>query len=532
MTPLDAKPAFLARLPGWLRQLASLPEPEELDYPFARSDVAMLAGLEGRAALIDAQTWDEMMLDAYSDKLAAQTSILGQQRLHQRLASGVADAASCQRVRALLAAPAEMVRLQHAMRGLRTVDKEVSAPVFGTQVAPLPWWRRMLPLPPLVLVMSLAAALLVAPLAWLGVMAAWLVLMLLQVQLHDRCKQWQRSVKTLEQMLLAHSRLGALDTPFTEGWRDDARLAGRIHRQMTPVRWIKLVPLLAEYEDWFMLGDARRYFHSRAVLLRERAFFQHSFVQVAALEADLALARHLQACGQFCWAQAVPGMARQLQLDQVLHPLLPAGVPLSLALDARGAFVSGQNGIGKSTLLRTLGLNLVCARAFGFCHAQSASVPRLAVYSSMQSEDSLAGGESLYLAELRRARELLALADRAEPALFIIDEIFRGTNHLESISAAAAVLHTLCQRHLVIVSSHNLVLAPLLEDCLAPWCVQRDGEGRLLLAPGVLQATNGISLLAERGFGSQIEHKAGRVFDWLSSHMAQPSDCSGVLHTA
>ena len=534
MTPLDTKPALLARLPGWLRQLASLPEPEELDYPFAASDVAMLAGLEGGAALVDPQTWDEMMLDAYSDKLAAQTSIFGQQRLHQRLVGGVADAASGQRVRALLAAPDEMVRLQHAMRGLRTVDKEVSAPLFGTQVTPLPWWRRLLPLPPLGLAIALAAALLVAPLAWLGVLAAWLVLMLLQVQFHDRCKQWQRSVKTLEQMLLAHGRLGALDTPFTAGWQDEARRAGRIHRQMTPVRWIKLVPLLSEYEDWFMLGDARRYFHSRAVLLRERAFLQHSFVQVAALEADLALARHLQACTQFCWAQAMPGASRQLQLqlEQALHPLLPAAVPLSLALDARGAFISGQNGIGKSTLLRTLGLNLICARAFGFCHAQSACVPRLAVYSSMQSEDSLAGGESLYLAELRRARELLALAHDPAPALFIIDEIFRGTNHLESISAAAAVLHTLCQRHLVIVSSHNLVLAPLLEDCLAPWCVQRDAAGQLVLAPGVLQATNGIALLAERGFGSAIEDKAGRVFDWLSSHMAQPTDCSGVLAAA
>ena len=135
MTPFDTKPAFFARLPGWLRQLASLPEPAELDYPFARSDVAMLAGLEGSAALIDAQTWDEMMLDDYSDTLAAQTSIFGQQRLHQRLASGVADAHSRQRVRALLTAPDDMARLQHAMRGLRTVDREVSAPLFGQQIA-------------------------------------------------------------------------------------------------------------------------------------------------------------------------------------------------------------------------------------------------------------------------------------------------------------------------------------------------------------------------------------------------------------
>ena len=529
MTPTGKPATLFARLSGWLRQLASLPEPPALDYPFADSDIAMLADLEGGRALIDAQTWDEMLLDAYSAQLSAQTSIVGQQRLHQRLRSGVAHSASQERVAALLAAPADMAQLQHAMRGLRTVDMEVSAPLFGTALAAAPWWRRLLIVPPLALLLSLAAALLFAPFAWAGVLAAWVTLMLLQVHFHERSKQWQRSVYTLQQLLLAHARLGDLDSPFTQPWRPSAQQAGAISRQLAPIRWIKMAPLLSEYEDWFMLGDARRYFHSRMVLLRERDFIRQSFLSVAELESDLALARHLQGCTQFCWAQPAPAGPRQLLADDMLHPLLPAAVPLSLALDGRGAFISGQNGIGKSTLLRTLGLNLICARAFGFCHARSATLPRGPVYSSMQSEDSLDGGESLYLAELRRARELLALAHSDDNALFMIDEIFRGTNHLESISAAAAVLHTLAAGHLVIVSSHNLVLAPLLEAWLAPWCVQRDGAGSLTLAPGVLAATNGIALLAERGFGSAIENKAASVFDWLSQQMVQPTDCSGVL---
>jgi DNA mismatch repair ATPase MutS len=180
-------------------------------------------------------------------------------------------------------------------------------------------------------------------------------------------------------------------------------------------------------------------------------------------------------------------------------------------------------------LLRTVGLNLIVARAFGFCYADSAVTPALAVYSSMQSEDALEGGESLYIAELRRARELLALAERA-PAIFIIDEIFRGTNHLESISAATAVLHTLSASGKVIVSSHNLVLAPLLADCLAPLCVS-SVDGRLRLAPGVLKETNGIALLGARGFDEAISAKANRVFAWLSDYMAHPADCAGMRNS-
>ncbi|WP_229415834.1 MutS-related protein [Pseudoduganella armeniaca] len=203
-------------------------------------------------------------------------------------------------------------------------------------------------------------------------------------------------------------------------------------------------------------------------------------------------------------------------------------------VDGTGAFVSGQNGVGKSTLLRTVGINLVAARAFGFCYAVSAHVPSLPVYASMQSEDAMDSGESLYMAELRRARELLALARRG-PAVFVIDEIFRGTNHLESVSAATAVLHELARHHLVLVSSHNLELAPLLRDRLAPFCVEAGAHG-VTVRPGVLRDTNGIRLLADSGFDAAIERDAVTVFQWLSRHArgedAGPPPVLGGISTA
>ena len=527
---MSPSPSLFARLRPWLRQFASLPEPPELDYPFAASDIAMLQRIDGGVPQLDSQTWNEMLLDDYHAQLAAQTSILGQQRLHQRLASGTAGAASRGRIAALLAAPAQQAVIEQAMLPLRTADVEVAALLCGAAPPAPPWWSRWLLLPPLVLLVSLLVAWLFAPLAWAVAVAVWFSLMALQMRFYELSKPWERSVFTLQQILLVHGRLGALDTALTAELREGGRAAGVINRQITPVRWIKMVPLLSEYDDWLMLGNIRRYFHSLRVVRRERAFLRQSFLLLADLEADLALARHLRGRAQFCWAQESD--ARQLSLDAMVHPLLDGAKPLSLRLDGRGAFISGQNAVGKSTLLRGVGLNLTSARAFGFCYAQAARVPMLPLYSSMQNEDSLDGGESLYIAELRRARELLALAREGAPALLLIDEIFRGTNHLESVAAAAAVLHSLAARYLVLVSSHNLVLGPLLEDCLAPWCVRRDDAGALQLAPGVLQATNGIALLAQRGFDAGIADKAGRVFDWLSTHMAQPADCGGVLERA
>ena len=92
----------------------------------------------------------------------------------------------------------------------------------------------------------------------------------------------------------------------------------------------------------------------------------------------------------------------------------------------------------------------------------------------------------------------------------------------------AAVLDTLAQHGTVIVSSHNLVLAPLLEHRLAPLCVSAV-DGHLRVRPGVLAHTNGLTLLGARGFGPAIEAKAAQVHSWLSDYLAHPDDCGNVL---
>jgi hypothetical protein len=517
------------------------------DYPFAPGDVALLhAGLtlEDGAAdtadAIDAQTWDDMLLQPYADRLAPQTSIFGQQMLHRRLRHGSVDPASIARVQTLMADPLLMARLAQACRGLRKADKEVSVPLFGERRGAAPAWTRWLGLLPLGFFVSLALAV-VWPPGWLVFIAVWCALMAVQVMFHEAAQDWEAAMATMQQLLRAHSLLGALDDRVAPGFRAGAAKAGKINRTITRSPMDRVVPFAREYGDWLMLKNIRHYFKSRQTVLHERDFLRASFLLAADLDADLALARHLLSRERFCWAEIdAQGKPGRVMLDGVVHPLLADAAPLAIDLRGKGAFISGQNGVGKSTLLRTVGLNLICARAFGFCYADAAGTPLLPVYSCMQSEDTLAGGESLYIAELRRARELLALAE-ARPALFIIDEIFRGTNHLESVSAAAAVLHTLARDALVIVSSHNLVLASLLEDCLVPLCVdavedvvpeQAAPKRRLRLRPGVLSETNGIALLAARGFGGEIEAKAGKVFDWLSVHMAHPPECGHVLAAA
>jgi len=195
-----------------------------------------------------------------------------------------------------------------------------------------------------------------------------------------------------------------------------ADAAARLNRAIA-MSTLDMIPGLREYANWFMLANVNHYYRSVELVFENLAFVRACFESVANLEPDIALARHLLGVPFFCRSSTSCG---PIDLQDTFHPLLEQAQPLSIRLTGKGAFISGQNGIGKSTLLRTVGLSLVTARAFGFCYARHASVPDVPAYTSIQSEDSLMGGESLYMAELRRAKELLASANGPHPGVCII----------------------------------------------------------------------------------------------------------------
>jgi hypothetical protein len=518
---------LLPAVAPFLRGLAPR-ETEPPAYPFAPTDIAQLQRFTGTAApatpdALDDQTWRDLLLDRYADSLSGAVGIFGRQVLYRRLRGGSSETecvAQRARIERLLREPERLDALHRTLRPLRRAEVEVAELLFDPQwQAPAaPRWLAYVRLLPLALGASLAGVLWTAW-AWIpfGFVMYWL--MTLQMRYTDRVGAWRGTTAALQMLLRVVSLLDGSGQPLAEDFAGHGARAGKVSRSLARSLAAQAAPDVAAYGDWFMLANVRHYFKTLAIVAAERDFLRACYWLCADLEADVALARHLRGVPSWCWA-ARTGVVTSagtvaLELEEGVHPLLDGGSPLSLALEGKGAFLSGQNGVGKSTFLRMLGLNLAAARAFGFCYARSASLPALPVVASMQNEDSLLEGHSLYIAELARARELLA-ASAERPVICLVDEIFRGTNHEESVAAAAAVLDALAERSLVVVSSHNLVLGPLLSHRLDPWRIVRtDGDG-LRMEPGVLGRTNGVALLAQRGFDAGIQRKAERVAEWLA----------------
>lgn len=516
----------LARLLRLFRDVFKREADREPPSPFfTPEEIGRLhrAGIDPRTALDD-QTWHDLLLESWEERLAQGTSIFGRQVLHRRLRAGLPDAdcaALTARVRGLLDDPARLDALTKALRPLRFAETEVAGLLFagpGDEMPRAPWWNRLLWTLPLILLLSLGL-LATQPLGWMATLVALAPLMALQISYHRRLEQWKNTLESLNALLAGSQMLAQLGGPLLEPFVEERATAARLHKRLGRPLLLRMSPGAEAYMNWFAAYNIRRYWKTIDTVYGTRDFLRACYLRSAELEADVALARHLRRQEHWCWAER--SAARTLDLQGGVHPLMEMPVPLSVSLDGQGAFISGQNASGKSTFLRMVGLNLVVARAFGFCYAQEARLPAVPVRASMQNEDSLLGGESLYMSELRRARELLDAS--GEPAgICLVDEVFRGTNHLESVSAAAAVLESLCERDLVLVSSHNLVLAPLLQGQLEPSFIDTAG-GKPTLAPGVLRNPNGVALLATQGFGARIESRAAEVARWLSTHLTEPA---------
>jgi DNA mismatch repair ATPase MutS len=163
---------------------------------------------------------------------------------------------------------------------------------------------------------------------------------------------------------------------------------------------------------------------------------------------------------------------------------------------------------GKSTLMRTVGVNAVLALTGAPVRAKSLRLSPLALGATLRIQDSLLAGTSRFYAEVSRLRQLVDLARGPVPALFLIDEILAGTNSHDRRLGAAAVLRGLVDKGAIgIASTHDLALTAIADE-LGAKAVNRHFEDRLegdqlhfdyQLRPGVVQRSNALALMRAVG---------------------------------
>jgi len=232
---------------------------------------------------------------------------------------------------------------------------------------------------------------------------------------------------------------------------------------------------------------------------------------VGEIEAIGALAAYAYENPEDPFPEIVEGDARY-EGEQLGHPLLPRRTcvrnDVRLGGSPRVLIVSGSNMSGKSTLLRTIGVNATLALAGAPVRARRLTLSPLALGATIRVQDSLQAGMSRFYAEISRIKQLMEIAAGGRPLLFLLEEVLAGTNSQDRKTGAELLVREFLNRRAIgLVTTHDLALAGAVE-VLGSAAANVHFEDQLvdgklafdyILRPGVVTRSNALALMKAVG---------------------------------
>ena len=167
---------------------------------------------------------------------------------------------------------------------------------------------------------------------------------------------------------------------------------------------------------------------------------------------------------QYCIPE-ITNSNQSLDAKEVYHPFIINCVANSIQVKEKSILLTGSNMSGKTSFIRTIGINAITGLSLNTCFAEKFSLPRTCIYSAIRISDDLMNDKSYYFEEVLTIKEMIQHGRSSKSNLFLLDEIFKGTNTVERISAGKAVLSYLAKsENIVFVSTHDIELADLLKE--------------------------------------------------------------------
>jgi hypothetical protein len=486
----------------------------------------------GTDVSLDDRTWDDLDLDAVFVALDRTESTLGQHALYHRLRTAPVanqlDAFEALVSRLSADEPARE-RAQLALARLQDPRGYDLWWLGGPDVVPTSAWDAAFP----VLASAALSLLLIAPF-WPSVLPALVAVLVVNVMVgfvtDGRIGAVAGAFRQLAPVIATGESLQFLDGTDIEPIVGSLRLeVRRLRRLKTISRWVSGDPLMLAGSwnvpamavsdfttlvyQWlnlaFLLDANGVYFGARDLRAHGPALVR---VISAMGEVDAAISVSSYRAGRTGWIRPrfLPSGA-PVTVTDVRHPLVADAVPNTITIEpGHGMLVTGSNMSGKSTFLRTVGVTAVLAQTIHTCLATEYEAPILHVRSCIGRADDLVAGKSYYIVEVEAILELVRASTGSATHLFLLDELFRGTNAVERIAAGQAVLRELVagaagsKPHVVLAATHDGELVDLLPEvfgaCHFGDAVGPDGlvfDHRL--QPGPATSRNAIALLRLHG---------------------------------
>ncbi len=266
-----------------------------------------------------------------------------------------------------------------------------------------------------------------------------------------------------------------------------------------------------EYLNLFFLYDLIAYYKSVNVLNKYQKEIRGIYESLASLDTYISIASYLEEHNNI--TSPVFNDSGKIGFDNILHPLLENAVANTIEDLSRSALITGSNMSGKTTFIKCVGVNTILAQSLYFCHAERFETYRCVVKAAIKREEDLRNSKSYFFVEIEKLQEFINLANRDYNYLFLIDEIFRGTNTVERLAISTSVLEFLNKYGKVFVTTHDIELQELLANSYTMYHFGDQVEGEKYrfnykIQQGPCLAGNAIKLLEIKGYPESITTKA------------------------
>lgn len=210
-----------------------------------------------------------------------------------------------------------------------------------------------------------------------------------------------------------------------------------------------------------------------------------------------------------------------LELQDCMHPLLDPDLAISnsICVQSPGAILTGLNMGGKSTFLKSVAVNALLSQSINTVFCSSYTAPFFRIYAVTSNSDNLSEGKSHYMQELVSIHTLVKACTNPHACLFVVDEMFRGTNSDERIAACAAVLDELGKTKIVLAATHDLEVLSLTSPAFEHFNFSgliEDQSGLHFdyqLRRGRCKQRNALRLMQQLGYPSDLVTHAQEICD-------------------
>lgn len=294
----------------------------------------------------------------------------------------------------------------------------------------------------------------------------------------------------------------------------------------------ELAILAIEYLNMFFLFDIIAYYRSANTLLKYQDDIRLVFETVANLDVSISVASYLEE--KKLYSNPVFNNSGEISFRDLYHPLLKDAVSNSIENLTNSILITGSNMSGKTTFVKTIGVNFILSQTLYVSLSNGFSIPNYFVKSAIRRDEDLEEGKSYFFVEIDRLLEFIKLSQQKEQYLFLVDEIFRGTNTIERLASSTAVLKFLNSGSKVFVTTHDIELQDLLENNFKMYHFSEQVEaGKFFfnykIKEGPCGSGNAIKLLEIIGYPSSITDEANLMAQTLLKHNSVVSKISQTV---